>query len=144
MCGCIYLPHYLFCQCFTVPPSLQSIESGRNLVALSCSIKLVNAIVSAEKRDTPITDVRNAVYIGTSKWAALGFVLCCFVFITCLSTWKHVYSTLHSEGSRRGREERKETQTHQTTPVKHKQTNRKWLGHSGAQRWELGRVCIYI
>ena len=26
-------------------------------MALSCSIKLVNAIVSAEKRDTPITDV---------------------------------------------------------------------------------------
>ena len=32
-------------------------ESGRNLVALSCSIKLVTAIVSAEKRETPITDV---------------------------------------------------------------------------------------
>ncbi len=26
-------------------------------MALSCSIKLVNAIVSAEKRETPITDV---------------------------------------------------------------------------------------
>ena len=38
--------------------SLQAIENGRNLVALSCSIKLVNAIVSAEKRETPITDVR--------------------------------------------------------------------------------------
>ena len=37
--------------------SPQSIENGRNLVALSCSIKLVNAIVSAEKRETPITDV---------------------------------------------------------------------------------------
>ena len=36
---------------------LQAIESGRNLIALSCSIKLVNAIVSAEKRETPITDV---------------------------------------------------------------------------------------
>ena len=36
---------------------LQAIENGRNLVALSCSIKLVNAIVSAEKRETPITDV---------------------------------------------------------------------------------------
>ena len=56
---------------FSFPPSLplslspslplspfQSIESGRNLAALSCCIKLVNAIVSAEKRDTPITDVR--------------------------------------------------------------------------------------
>ncbi|XP_064398380.1 CCR4-NOT transcription complex subunit 1-like [Halichondria panicea] len=32
------------------------IETGRHLVALSCSIKLVNAIVSAEKRETPITD----------------------------------------------------------------------------------------
>lgn len=38
----------------------KAIESGRNLVALSCSIKLVNAIVSAEKRETPITDVRAA------------------------------------------------------------------------------------
>ncbi len=35
----------------------QVIENGRHLVALSCSIKLVNAIVSAEKRETPITDV---------------------------------------------------------------------------------------
>lgn len=35
----------------------QAVENGRNLVALSCSIKLVNAIVSAEKRETPITDV---------------------------------------------------------------------------------------
>ena len=45
---------------FPFPTTLlhQSIESGRNLVALSCSIKLVNAIVSAEKRETPITDVR--------------------------------------------------------------------------------------
>ena len=41
--------------------SLQSIESGRNLVALSCSIKLVNAIESAEKRETPITDVRHVM-----------------------------------------------------------------------------------
>lgn len=32
------------------------IESGRHLVALNCSIKLVNAILSAEKRETPITD----------------------------------------------------------------------------------------
>ena len=39
----------------------QAIENGRNLVALSCSIKLVNAIVSAEKRETPITDVRTTV-----------------------------------------------------------------------------------
>ena len=38
--------------------SLQAIENGRNLVALSCSIKLVNAIVSVEKRETPITDVK--------------------------------------------------------------------------------------
>ena len=36
---------------------VQAIENGRNLIALSCSIKLVNAIVSAEKRETPITDV---------------------------------------------------------------------------------------
>ena len=36
---------------------IQAIENGRNLIALSCSIKLVNAIVSAEKRETPITDV---------------------------------------------------------------------------------------
>ncbi len=36
---------------------IKAVESGRNLVALSCSIKLVTAIVSAEKRDTPITDV---------------------------------------------------------------------------------------
>ena len=42
---------------------MQSIESGRNLVALSCSIKLVNAIVSAEKRETPITDVMPAVCV---------------------------------------------------------------------------------
>ena len=35
----------------------KAVENGRNLVALSCSIKLVNAIVSAEKRETPITDV---------------------------------------------------------------------------------------
>lgn len=34
----------------------KAVENGRNLVALSCSIKLVNAIVSAEKRETPITD----------------------------------------------------------------------------------------
>ena len=103
MCVCMYvlyihiwyLPLYLFCQCSTVPPSLQSIESGRNLVALSCSIKLVNAIVSAEKRDTPITDVRNAVYIGTPKIAASGFELCCFVFIECLSTCIYLHiSTL--------------------------------------------------
>ena len=40
---------------------LQAIENGRNLVALSCSIKLVNAIVSAEKRETPITDVRELI-----------------------------------------------------------------------------------
>ena len=38
--------------------SMQAIENDRNLVALSCSIKLVNAIVSAEKRETPITDVK--------------------------------------------------------------------------------------
>ena len=36
------------------------VESGRNLVALSCSIKLVTAIMSAKERDTPITDVRAA------------------------------------------------------------------------------------
>ena len=35
----------------------QAIENSRNLVALSCSIKLVNAIVASEKRETPITDV---------------------------------------------------------------------------------------
>ena len=33
------------------------IETGHDFAALSCSIKLVNAIVSAEKKETPITDV---------------------------------------------------------------------------------------
>ena len=43
---------------FSAFPSPKVIETGRNLAALSCSIKLVNAIMSAEKRETPITDVR--------------------------------------------------------------------------------------
>ncbi len=46
------IPNVLRCSILT-----QVIETGRHLVALSCSIKLVNAIVSAEKRETPITDV---------------------------------------------------------------------------------------
>ena len=44
----------------------QSIENGRNMVALSCSIKLVNAIVSAEKRETPITDVSWSIILTQS------------------------------------------------------------------------------
>ena len=50
------------CVCDVCVCDVQSIESGRNLVALSCSIKLVNAIVSAEKRETPITDVSYNYY----------------------------------------------------------------------------------
>ena len=34
-----------------------SLSFNRLLILLSCSIKLVNAIVSAERRKTPITDV---------------------------------------------------------------------------------------
>ncbi|XP_065914765.1 CCR4-NOT transcription complex subunit 1-like isoform X2 [Dysidea avara] len=37
----------------------KSIETGRNFAALSCTIKLVTALISAEKRDTPITDANN-------------------------------------------------------------------------------------
>ena len=48
----------------------------------------------------------------------------------CIYVKTHVYSTLHTQGSRR---ERKETQTHQTTPARHKQTNTKLVGHLGAQ-----------
>ena len=52
--------------------SPQSIENGRNLVALSCSIKLVNAIVSAEKRETPITDVSCCLL-----WVIIWCTVCC-------------------------------------------------------------------
>ena len=59
---------------------LQAIENGRNLVALSCSIKLVNAIVSAEKRETPITDVSEhmqppvAGFLGW--WSVMSYSWC--------------------------------------------------------------------
>lgn len=36
----------------------KAIESGRNLIALSCSIKLINALMVAERSERPLTDVR--------------------------------------------------------------------------------------
>ena len=36
----------------------KAIESGRNLIALSCSIKLINALTVAERSERPLTDVR--------------------------------------------------------------------------------------
>lgn len=35
----------------------KAIESGRNLIALSCSIKLINALTVAERSERPLTDV---------------------------------------------------------------------------------------
>ena len=50
-------------------------------MALSCSIKLVNAIVSAEKRETPITDVSltPTSMSPLSSLVSLCVVLRCFV-----------------------------------------------------------------
>ena len=36
----------------------KAIETGRNLIALSCSIKLINALTAAERSERPLTDVR--------------------------------------------------------------------------------------
>lgn len=48
----------------------KAIESGRNLIALSCSIKLINALTVAERSERPLTDVRQP------QTCAAGHELC--------------------------------------------------------------------
>ena len=56
--------------------SFKKIENGHNLAALSCSINLVNAIMSAEIMDMPITDVRSCSLLLVVN-AIMRLYFCC-------------------------------------------------------------------